>query len=153
MRIIGESPSVNEWRQHYLSMLKGERKKKPTSNRARGQVQAYVITKNQTGSGISTPIKVISPVEANVEQAKKLIERKSAKRKRDITSSTRVKRKSPIKWNKAHKGGRKKAHRGVRKGSRKGPRKGVRKGPLKEGVKGRKKKHQVKRRPKSDIFS
>ena len=149
MRIIGESPSVNEWREHYLSMVKGERKRKPTAIRGRGQVHTYLISKKQSGSGIANPIKVISPVEANVEQAKKLIEREAVKRKRTTSSLTRDKRKRINKRRKVGKGVSKGARKGVRKGHHKGSHKGVRK----RGSKGKKKKYQVKSQRKSDIFS
>lgn len=87
MQILGKNASLSQWTRHYESMLKSPSGVSGPgfNNRLRGQINTFHV--EQTGGGISTPaVNIISPTEANILQAKKILEsRKSRKRKISVT--------------------------------------------------------------------
>ena len=94
MRVIGKPVGVEGWRRHYEAMASGELSRKRIKNRrGRGRSYLYQVKSNQSGSGKVAPIKIISPTEANIEQAKKLIVNK----RKIIKKSNSLKRKRPYK--------------------------------------------------------
>ena len=75
MRIFGNTPSVNMWRKHYENMADGKLKRSRIRVNTRGGfVNTYNVNKVQAGGGSVSPIKIVSPTEASVEQAKKQIQ-------------------------------------------------------------------------------
>ena len=75
MRIFGNSPSVNMWRKHYENMADGNLKRSRIRVNTRGGfVNTYHVNRVQAGGGSISPIKIVSPTEASVEQAKKQIQ-------------------------------------------------------------------------------
>ena len=98
MRIFGNSPSVNMWRKHYESMGNGHLKRNRTrvSGRA-GFVNTYQVNNVQSGGGNVSPIKLVSPTEASVDQAKMQIQHSKVQNSLNQRNSSVQKKKQPPK--------------------------------------------------------
>lgn len=77
MRVIGKPVGVDGWKQHYQAMSVGElSRKRMKHRRAPGKSHLYHLKSEQTGGGTNTAVKVISPIQAEIAQAKKIVENK-----------------------------------------------------------------------------
>lgn len=106
MRVIGKPVGVDGWRKHYQAMSLGELSRKRMKNRrAPGKSHLYHIKSEQSGGGSNSAVKVISPIQAGIAQAKKIVE---AKQQEKTVQRKQTNKRAPKKQKKTSKTTRKK---------------------------------------------